>query len=55
MKDNKQLIWELEEAKTLVVSLVCNEIKQEQLSNETWNREKRDVPRNEAAKASFLL
>ncbi len=32
MKDNKQLIQELEEANTLVVSSVRNEIKQEQLS-----------------------
>jgi chromosome segregation ATPase len=43
MKDNKQLIQELEEANTLVVSSVRNEIKQEQLSKETWNREKRDL------------
>jgi hypothetical protein len=44
MKDNKKLIQESEEGNILVVSSVRNEIKQEQLSKDSWNREKRDAP-----------
>jgi hypothetical protein len=43
MKDNNKLIKELQGTNALVVSSVRNEIKQEQLSKETWNREKRDL------------
>jgi hypothetical protein len=43
MKDNKLFIQELEEMNNLVVNLVRNKIRQEQLSQETWNGKKRDA------------
>ena len=43
MKDNKELTKELEEANALVASLARDEVKQEQLSEENWSRERRDL------------
>jgi DNA polymerase IIIc chi subunit len=43
MKDNEELTKELEEANALVASLARDEVRQEQLSKETWSRERRDL------------
>jgi hypothetical protein len=43
MKDNKELTKELEEANALVASLARDEVKHEQLSEENWSRERRDL------------
>jgi chromosome segregation ATPase len=43
LRDKKMLMEELEETNALVVTSVRTEIQQEQLSKETWNREKRDL------------
>jgi len=42
-KENKKLSSELEEANSMVVSSVRDEIAQEQLSKETWDKEKREL------------
>ena len=43
MKDNTELTKELEEANALVASLARNEVNEEQLSEEIWSRERRDL------------
>ncbi|KAL3809382.1 hypothetical protein ACHAXA_007458 [Cyclostephanos tholiformis] len=43
LKDNRTLIKELQESNALVVTSVRTEIQQEQLSKETWNKEKKDL------------
>jgi hypothetical protein len=43
MKDNQEFTKELEEANALVASSGRDEVKQVQLSEESWNKEKRDL------------